>query len=393
MLLDAFGCRWRLDTSGLEPALAERLEKLWDRARVPDGADAGPEGGSGTWDFVVDQRDDGAIVINGSLYQVNDEDVPYAVSRTLTNQSITRRTGECLMLHAAGLATPDGATVALVAASGTGKTTAGRVLGRRLGYVSDETVAVEADLRVRAYPKPLSVVVDPADPLGKAEHSPDELGLVRAPAGLRLAATVILERTQEVEAPVLEPFPVVEAAALALPQTSALMSLTDPLDRLAEVLTAGHGPWHLRYREIADCADLLADLAGGGAPGGELEAVTWSTISGAAPRDPSLPDRPEGDGPGGVEPSLGAVVVRAPFDHALVADGSVLVLRDLVPTTLPGIAATLWLATDGPTEVARLLDVAVEAHGPHPEAESLVVATVRSLAEAGLLRVRAAGPA
>ena len=81
--------------------------------------------------------------------------------------------------------TDDGGTVALVAASGTGKTTAGRVLGRRLGYVSDETIAVEHDLTVRAYPKPLSIVVNPATPRVKHERSPDDLGLLRAAGALR----------------------------------------------------------------------------------------------------------------------------------------------------------------------------------------------------------------
>ena len=34
---------------------------------------------------------------------VDDDELPYAVSRALTMASIRRRTGECLMLHAAGL--------------------------------------------------------------------------------------------------------------------------------------------------------------------------------------------------------------------------------------------------------------------------------------------------
>src|SRR5690242_4779685 len=109
------------------------------------------------------------------------------------------------MLHAAGLASDDGGTVALVAGSGTGKTTAGRLLGRSLGYVSDETIAVEHDLTVRPYAKPLSIVTDPTVPTGKHEESPDDLGLRPAAPVLRLAAVAVLERRDDVGGPVLEP--------------------------------------------------------------------------------------------------------------------------------------------------------------------------------------------
>ncbi len=146
---------------------------------------------------------DGGVEVDGTTHPTSDTDVPYRVSRQLTNASILRRSGQCVMLHAAGVASDDGGTVALVAASGTGKTTAARVLGRRLGYVSDETVAVEHDLTVRAYPKPLSIVVDPASPWVKHERSPDDLALRRPPHSLRLSAVVVLERSDDAVAPSL----------------------------------------------------------------------------------------------------------------------------------------------------------------------------------------------
>ncbi|HET6967660.1 MAG TPA: hypothetical protein VFI44_05255, partial [Ornithinibacter sp.] len=254
-VIDAFGARWTFDVSGLDPALGAELLRLWERARVDADAAADHR------PFVVRRTDTGILEVDGALHRVPDEDLPYAVSRAVTLASIQRRVGQCLMLHAAGLATADGGTVALVAASGTGKTTATRVLGQVLGYVSDETITVEHDLTVLAYPKPLSVVTDPDAPHGKHERSPDELGLVPAPRDLSLSATVLLRRSPDVEAPRLEPIALVEAMGEVLPQTSALPSLDRPLDRLAIALTTGHGPWRLTYRDIADCVDLVADLA------------------------------------------------------------------------------------------------------------------------------------
>jgi hypothetical protein len=383
VLVDVIGCRWRLDVHGLGPGLADEVERLWSRARVPeDGATGGTgtRGGGAPPAIVARRHADGAVEVDGAVHRVGDDDVPYVISRAVTLASIRRRTGQCLMLHAAGLAAPDGSTVALVAASGTGKTTAGATLGRTLGYVSDETVAVEADLTVRAHPKPLSVVTDPGRPFVKHERSPDDLGLRPAPAQLRLVATVVLERDPGTTDPVLQPIGLVEAAALVLPQTSALPSLDRPLDRLADVLAAGHGPWRLRYSEIGDCADLVAALAAGHAPGGAPDGVAWEWVDGR--------DRPDAAAAVDGIPGPASLVQRAAFDDALLSDGSALVLRDRVPTTLPGLAATLWRRLEGPTPVSALVDTATAALGPHPDAESIVLDTVRVLHDGGLVVIR-----
>jgi len=289
------------------------------------------------------------------------------------------------MLHAAGVATADGGTVALVAGSGTGKTTASRVLGQSLGYVTDETVCVEHDLRVRAYPKPLSVVVDPQAPRGKRERSPDELGLVRAPSALTLSCTVLLERSPDVTSPVLEPISLVEAMAEVLPQTSALPSLDRPLDRLAVALTTGHGPWRLTYRDIADCVDLVADLAHRRFPDGLPHEVTWTWVGG---QDAPAAGPASDPAPAGVPQHRSATWSRAPFRDAVVSDGSVLVMLDRVPVTLPGLAATVWLAAADPVTLAGLVDVATASLGPHPDAEEVVTDTVATLTEQGLLEAR-----
>src|SRR5690242_6668193 len=68
------------------------------------------------------------------------------LSSALTLAVVERQAGRLWMLHAAALADPaSGATVVLVAPSGTGKSTAARTLGRRWGYVTDETAGLAAD--------------------------------------------------------------------------------------------------------------------------------------------------------------------------------------------------------------------------------------------------------
>ncbi|MGD3860664.1 hypothetical protein QT580_22560, partial [Xanthomonas citri pv. citri] len=137
-----------------------------------------------------------------------------SLTTAVTLAGIERHRGRSLMFHAAGLADPvTGGTAVLVAASGTGKTTAARRLGHDLGYVSDETVCVDAaDLGIAPYPKPLSVVRGPGEP--KEQVSPDDLGLrpLRGPAALR--ALLLLERDPAQEHPhVTDPLPLVTALA------------------------------------------------------------------------------------------------------------------------------------------------------------------------------------
>ena len=385
-VIDAFGARWTLDVSGVEPPLGDELLRLWGRARVDapgdhhDPDDAPP--------FVVRRVDESTVEIDATAVTIPPEDVPYAVSRTITASSIGRRTGQCLMLHAAGVATPDGGTVALVAASGTGKTTASRVLGQALGYVSDETVAVEHDLTVRSYPKPLSVVVDPALPHGKHESSPDELGLVTAPHPLHLSATVVLRRSADVDTPVLEPISLVEAMGEVLPQTSALPTLDRPLDRLAIALTTGHGPWRLTYREIGDCVDLVADLAHRRFADGPPHEVTWTWVDGTA-SDVDAPDPSTSRADAGSPP---VTWVRAPFRDAVASDGAVLVMLGRVPMTLPGMAATLWLAAQEPAPLEDLVAATTLTWGPHPDAEAIVTQALGSLVGSGLLTTSADDP-
>ena len=95
-----------------------------------------------------------------------------------TSRAIESARGTHLLFHAACLAAPDtGAAMVLVAASGTGKTTATRRLGPHFAYLTDETAIIAPDgLTVTPYPKPLSLLgsrgVRP-----KTQRGPDDLGL------------------------------------------------------------------------------------------------------------------------------------------------------------------------------------------------------------------------
>jgi hypothetical protein len=371
-VIDAFGARWTFDVSGLDDELAQRLLHLWGRALVAPGGDVVPPA------FVVRRTPEGAVEVAGGERADDDRDVPYVVSRGLTIASIHRRSGSCVMLHAAGLAGDDGGTVALVAGSGTGKTTAGRLLGRSLGYVSDGTVAVEHDLTVQPYPKPLSIVTDPTVPTGKHEESPDDLGLRPAAPALRLAAVAVLERRDDAAGPVLEPIGLVEAMNLVLPQSSATPRLDRPLDRLARVLAIGHGPYRLTYRNIEDCVGLVTELAHVGR-GHAIGDVTWTWFDGHGHVGDTTPV-PDDLGPS-------TVVCRTAFGDAVASDGIVLLLRNWVPITLPGLAASVWIAADRPVAVSDLVALAEDELGPHPDAEDIIVATVRLMIEEKVLHV------
>lgn len=388
LLVDAFGAGWMLDVDGLGEPMAGRMRALWARAA------SGPPPRGEVLPYVLARRD-GLLSVAGVDHRASDAELPYLVSRALTMASIHRRTGQCLLLHAAGVCAPDGATVALVAASGTGKTTAARVLGGHLGYVSDETVAVEDDLTVRAWAKPLSLLHDPADPFDKAESGPDELELVRAPADLRLAALVLLSRDPAEPAPRLERVGLVEALAEVVPQTSALLRLERPMESICTALTSGGGPWRLRYAEVAECVDLVRGLAEGRPvddEAGDEGPVAWTCERGDEPAllEGEVPAEPAtggwsgpGDGP----------VVRTSFQHAVHAEGSSLVVRAQVPAVLPGLASTVWRALDLPRTVDELVEVAVAEHGPHPDALEVLTATVGALVASGHVGpVGAGGP-
>jgi hypothetical protein len=333
--------------------LAARVLRDWSRCLSADGA-------GGADDDVVTVSLAPAKNLDGALY---------VMTTGLTYRLIDRLTGSAMMLHACGLSDEDGNVLALVAPSGTGKTMAASVLARSaFAYVTDETVAVRPDGTVVPYEKPLSFVTSRLGSERKSQQGPDDLGLRHAPAVLRPARVVVLDRDAEVRTPVLEPLTLVEGMVEVIPQTSALPTLERPLQQLAALLQRCGGVYRLRYAEIADTEELLADLLAE-----EVEPVEdWEAlVREKGPEDEFV--------------LLDGQLTVLDFDDAVRTEDEAVVLTDGVPRHLQGIGTTLWSAVlDGVTP-DRLVDAVVAVHGDHPEAAAMVAAAVAAMEDAGLL--------
>lgn len=165
-----------------------------------------------------------------------DPSAAYAVSGLVTRAVITALRGRYLLLHGAALAR-DGTAIALVAPSGTGKSTAAVALGAAtdVEYLTDECVIIDpATWLVHPYPKPLSRVVS-RDPFRKADYAPSGLGLVPTREPRPLAGVFLLAR--DGGEPQLEQVPLIETISALAPLTSSLPSLENPLETLASCIS------------------------------------------------------------------------------------------------------------------------------------------------------------
>lgn len=224
------------------PELAAAARVAWSRCLL-DGPDA-----AGAVTEPVEARLDDGEDPAGVLQQL---------TQRVTYAKIAAQTGRLLMMHAGAVANDDGDAVAFVAPGGTGKTTLVRRLGARYGYLTDETVAVDAGAGVRPYPKPLSIRGNAGRP--KSETSPDDLSLVRPPARCTLRRIVLLERSDDhPPEPLSEPLSRYAAIAAIAPETSALSALPRPLHWLDDVLSGLEPVVRLRYREVDTILDTVA---------------------------------------------------------------------------------------------------------------------------------------
>ncbi|GGB78329.1 hypothetical protein N798_03120 [Knoellia flava TL1] len=380
LVIDAFGVRWALRLDGADPDVATRLTELWQgaRSRGPDVRTVDPDGSSDIEIFHVGDvpRGSAGHRLSGSEPPAT---IPYAVSRALTLASIGRRRGSALMLHAAGLSLGPRA-VALVGPSGTGKSTASRELGRHFGYLSDETVVLEDDRRVSPYRKPISVVTTNGSPWDKAEFSPAELGLREADTAY-LEALVILERDPAREVPELTTLPLIDALVAVIPESSSLPMVERPLQRLAEAASRSGGPYVLRYSEIGDCVDLVADLlAPDGAWTSAAPRAPWSTTP---PPDPAPAADVAADG---VDDLVGERLVRRPWrDVVHGEDGTLLLIGDR-PVRLGPVGEAIWHRAEQPLTRTEAVEAVIDALGPHPDATAIVAEGVAALLDSGVLR-------
>ncbi|GAB3068661.1 hypothetical protein [Nocardioides zeae] len=248
-------------------ALVDTVRAAWERCLVPAPAPggAGDVVDAGTLDVVLDAPDADpadrhAAVAAGAVAGTSLADVMHQLSPAVTLRLIESRAGALMMLHACALAHPaTGRTAVLVAPSGTGKTTLARTLGTTFGYLTDETAGIDARGRLLPYPKPLSVIPVPGEPI-KDQLAPAACGLAPAPDGPRLAAVVLLERDAAgPDEPEVVPEPTVTALATLAGQTSYLTRIERPLHALAATIEQGGGLRRVRYRESASLAPLLEE--------------------------------------------------------------------------------------------------------------------------------------
>ena len=367
LLIDAIGTVIEIDGSSLTDDGWAAVERAWSGAGAATDAVADPSATVAAH----------ATVITESMLA--------ALSIDVTLAALEQRAGEVLMLHAAGLATDEGRVVVLVGPSGRGKTTASRVLGRDFGYVSDESVGIEADGTVLPYRKPLSIIEE-HDHL-KAQRSPEELGLRPLPdRPLRVAALVLIERDPGVAEPRVEWLDPAEGIVGLAEQASYLGRLPHPLRTLWSHVVAVGGVHRVTYSDAATLAPVIAQLAGRGpsrvARQDESEPPAAPESLRAAPaRTPVARDR------------SAPTYRRAPVLDTLTLDDdrvALLVHHDgATPrvVVLDGIAPTIWAATAEPTTLTTLAQAAVARHGEPAgtDASTLVAASVAQLETEGLL--------
>ncbi|WP_062311216.1 arsenate reductase/protein-tyrosine-phosphatase family protein [Demequina rhizosphaerae] len=259
-VVDAFGVPVALHCGGaVRDELAAAGRRAWSRCLVEDAA---PET---RVDLMVDPDLDvlAEARARGMLAYPDVDHALHYLSSAVTVRAIEQRVGSLVMLHAAGLASPEGDVVGFVAPSGTGKTTLARTLGAHYGYVTDETLAIDAGRTVLPYPKPLSVLG--AATLTKEQWGPESLDLLPVPRGrLRLTRLALVERDPTLgDVPRVEELPLLHGLAHLAEQVSYLSKLPRQLHTLADLVESVGGLVRIRYREARDLLPLMPDLLAG----------------------------------------------------------------------------------------------------------------------------------
>ncbi|MDQ1054937.1 hypothetical protein QE394_002865 [Arthrobacter sp. SORGH_AS 212] len=295
------------------------------------------------------------------------EELAENLTSRLTVTAILANAGQLTMLHACGIADPEtGATVALVAKSGTGKTTAASVLAKTYGYVTDETVAIRHDRTVMPYPKPLSVKLRHGRP--KKQVGPDALGLRLAPPNPFLQSIVLLNRVsgEGRTPPALERVPLPEALLALIPDSSSQGELQQPLQSLCRLIDSVGGVWEVTYSEATDLPAVLAPLF---------------------QEQPRLEPRWEPRDSGSAEPGevREGYIQRTPAKDAIAIGSELLVMVDAGIVDLAGIGPAIWEAAAEPLTPGQLAEKVAKVHGTPEGYRAAVEQAVELLAAEGVL--------
>ncbi|PJJ65645.1 coenzyme PQQ synthesis protein D (PqqD) [Compostimonas suwonensis] len=406
MIVDALGSRIRIDfAASLDRSQRESLRAAWAgaSARAQTSTKAQTSTGDDAAELVISAGiADGpatatspASTERADVAAADTATLASALSARVTLAAIERQRGRLLMLHACGLVTADGAVLAFVGPSGRGKTTAARALGSRYGYVSDETIAVDASGTVLPYRKPLSVIepasaaaTDPATGTmtsadaavrPKRQLAPSALGLLPLPdASLRLGGIILLDRRPGAGDPRVEEVPLAEAIAAIVPEASYFAELPRPLRYLATLIERSGGVRRVVYGEADHLAAAVPELLTA-----HSEPEGWEPVD--------LDARTGLDARTDLEAAEG--YRRGAALDAIAVGPELLVLSDGVVHVLSGIGPQLWLRAGSGASETRLLASVVELHGlpPHGDAAEAVSEAIARLLAVGLLE--ALGPA
>ncbi|WP_424464630.1 hypothetical protein [Pseudoclavibacter helvolus] len=297
-------------------------------------------------------------------------DLASQISTLVTLDAIEHNGGRLVMIHAAGVALDDGRVIAFVGPSGRGKTTLAKTLGREFGYVTDETLAIDFDGNVLPYRKPLSVIVDPAQP--KQQISPAKLGLRPLPdAPLKIAAIVLLHRVEEHElegGPQLSPVATGSAIGWMVPELSYLPALPDPLVQLAELIDSTNGVRRVTYSEAAQVVNLVPEIL---SSHGDVQPWT----SGHSEADASTPAATVGEDS----------YRRAAGVHWLLFANEAVTLESRIVRQLAGIAPGLWELLGEWVTLTQLTTELIEQYGEVADSRELVQVALEGLVEANLV--------
>lgn len=355
LVVAAVGARIGIDVDALPMDRRDAVMSAWADARLPQPSSA---------------HTTVRVAATGDEFQSLSD-----LSSAVTHAAIAARRGQLWMLHAAGLAAPDGGVVILVGRSGAGKTTAVSALARSYGYVSDETIGIERDGLVHPYRKPLSIIT--FGERFKLQHPPRRLGLLPLPhAPLHVRRIILLDRNADEAHARLTDVPLADALSALAGQSSALASMEAPLRTMSALITQTGGVLRATYAEAHSLEPLLeqaiATSPQGASDAPSRELVTSTNVPLCTPDAAGVRYRRH----------------RDVVDWCALPDQQIAVLTSEIDgrgtlRVLGSLASALWLASDG-TPRERLL---AGLSSCHAEADRAVDFTLSQLVDAGLLTI------
>lgn len=346
--------RTRVSATGLSPEEAEGISGAWSRCSPCSGEPA-----------VSDAVDRGLVFGVHEFRAI--------LTKAAVQAALVASTGRDMLLHGACLASPaTGRGVVLCAASGVGKSTATRHLGRTLSYLTDETTIVQPEgLEVVPFPKPLSLL-GPQGRYPKDQVSPDDLGLQQPAGPVRLSAIAMLDRRPDATGPRIEDMGLIEALVALAPQTSALAALPRGLVTLCHALDLLGGARRVVYREAYDLDRPVQQLL-------NEERVPSPPIWTPLPVEHLIPSALTDTG-------RTPRVRRRGADCGIdVHDGRWVVLTDERLVVLEGLGVAIWCLLEEPRTVPELWEALTARSDPPADGLRLLAAALDALGEEGLV--------